>query len=81
MSHDLIAPPHATPPRVMRTLPFDELPPLVHQLLVLPCKDHVDLVLEGILNLFDQFNKLDQQEQESEEYVMCVYSVTSVYSV
>ncbi len=66
--------PHPMPrlSRVMRTLPFEELPPLVHQLLVLPCKDHVDLVLEGILNLFDQFNKLDQQEQESEEYVTCV---------
>ena len=51
--------------RVMKSLSYQDLPPLIHQLLVISCKGHVPLILEGILNLFNEFGK--EEEEESEE--------------
>ena len=49
--------------RVMKTLNHQELPPLVHQLLMLSSKGHRTLVLEGLLNLFNQFDKEIQAKE------------------
>ena len=50
--------------RVMETLPVQELPPLVFQLLVLSSKGHKSLVLHGLKTLF---NGLDQESAQGRD--------------
>ena len=56
----------------MSSLPYEELPPLVHQLLVMSRKGHTVMIMEGILELFNQFDKEEIREgsQEVEGYVI-----------
>ncbi|XP_071959979.1 Fanconi anemia group I protein-like [Antedon mediterranea] len=61
--------------KVIRGFPimnFQELPPLIYQLLVLTTKGHKDLVLKGILNFFNNVEKQDIA-QESED----IFSVSA----
>ncbi len=52
----------------MKTLPYDELPALVYQLLVMASKGHPCMIMEGIIDLFNEFNKESRtQQRETEE--------------
>ncbi|XP_033114599.1 Fanconi anemia group I protein-like [Anneissia japonica] len=62
--------------KVIRGLPtmnLQEVPPLIYQLLVLTTRGHKDLVLQGILNFFNNIEKQDKME-ESED----IFSVSTV---
>ena len=52
----------------MESLPVQELPPIIYQLLLLASKGHHSFILTGITNLFDQLNQenMDTNEREDE---------------
>lgn len=50
----------------MKTLPAQELPPLVYQLLLLAKKGHQSLILTGIKNLFNQETETNTEDENGE---------------
>ncbi|XP_020616716.1 Fanconi anemia group I protein-like [Orbicella faveolata] len=52
--------------RAMRDLDFQELPPLVYQLLLLSTKGHKQLVLEGITSFFNNMDNTCRKEDKED---------------